>query len=166
MSKTGASYQPLRCPSGVRCRTGALKTIRNAPGRGKAAPSGRARASALVASGHPASANGRLPPDLDRRCIVVALVGCLDQAQAPGSRAKLEGADLSGADLVNADLHQADLSGANLDNADLRNTNLQGIQWKNIRSIAKANIHAVRNAPEAFEAWAIQHHAISLAGEE
>jgi hypothetical protein len=86
--------------------------------------------------------------------------------QADLSRAKLEGADLSDTDLVNADLRQADLSGANLENADLRNTNLEAIQWKNIRSIAKANIHGVRNAPPGFEAWAIQHHAISLEVEE
>jgi hypothetical protein len=86
--------------------------------------------------------------------------------QANLSRAKLAGADLSDADLVNADLRQADLNGTNLENADLRNTDLQGIQWKNIRSIAKANIHAVRNAPDGFEAWAIQHRAVSLAVEE
>ena len=86
--------------------------------------------------------------------------------QANLSRAQLTGADLSDADLVNADLHHTDLSGAKLENADLRNANLQGIRWKNIRSIAKANIHAVRNAPEGFAAWAIEHHAVSLAGEE
>lgn len=86
--------------------------------------------------------------------------------QANLSRAKLAGADLSDADMVNADLHQADFSGANLENADLRNANLQDIQWKNIRSIANANIHAVRNAPDGFEAWAIQHHAVAVAAEE
>jgi len=86
--------------------------------------------------------------------------------QANLRRAKLEGADLSDADLVNADLRGADLSGASLENADLRNTNLAGIAWKNIRSIAKANIHAARNAPAGFEAWALQHHAASVASEE
>src|ERR1039457_4210478 len=78
--------------------------------------------------------------------------------QANLGRVKLEGADLSGADLVNADLHGADLRGANLENADLQNVNLQGV-----KSIEKANIHGVRNAPEGFVAWAIQHKAVSVA---
>jgi len=64
----------------------------------------------------------------------------------------------------NADLHGADLRAANLDNADLRNVDLAGVQWKDIKSIEKANIHGVRNAPEGFTAWAIQHHAVSVAG--
>jgi len=86
--------------------------------------------------------------------------------QANLSRTKLAGVVLQDADLVNADLHQADLRGANLENADLRNANLQGIQWTNIKSIEKANIHAVRNAPEGFVAWAIRHKAVPLAVEE
>ena len=53
-----------------------------------------------------------------------------------------------------------------LENADLRGVNLQGVQWKDIKSIEKANIHAVRNAPDGFVAWAIQHKAVSVAGEE
>jgi hypothetical protein len=86
--------------------------------------------------------------------------------QANLSGAKLEGADLSDADLVNADLHGADLGGVSLENADLRNVNFAGAQWKDIKNIENANIHEVRNAPEGFAAWAIQHHAVSLAGEE
>jgi hypothetical protein len=80
---------------------------------------------------------------------------------------KLEAADLSGADLVDADLSGADLGGTNLEDADLRNVNLQGVQhWKDLTSIAKANIYGVRNAPEGFVAWALQRHAVSLAGDE
>jgi hypothetical protein len=87
--------------------------------------------------------------------------------QANLRRLKLEGADLSDADLVNADLAGADLNATSLASADLSNVNLQGIQhWKNIKSLAKANIHGVRNPPEGFVAWAIQQHAISQAGEE
>lgn len=81
--------------------------------------------------------------------------------QANLQRVKLEGVDLTDADLVNADLSGADLRGATLDAADLRNVNLQGTQWKDIKSIAKANINAVRNAPQGFTAWALQHKAIS-----
>jgi hypothetical protein len=80
--------------------------------------------------------------------------------------AKLQGADLQDADLVNADLAGADLGGANLQNADLRNTNLEGVRWKDIKSIANANIHGVRKAPEGFEHWALQHKAVSLTGND
>jgi len=74
--------------------------------------------------------------------------------QANLGRAKLEGADLS-----NADLTDADLSGA-----DLRDVNLQDVEWKEIRSIAGANIKGVRNAPQGFTAWALQHHAVMGGG--
>jgi hypothetical protein len=81
--------------------------------------------------------------------------------QANLRRVKLEGADLSDADLVNADLTGSDLSGVTLDDADLRNVNLQGAHWKRIKSIEKANIHDVRNAPDGFVAWALKHKAVS-----
>jgi len=74
--------------------------------------------------------------------------------QANLSRAKLEGADLSNTDLTNADL-----SGA-----DLRDVNLQDAEWKEIRSIEGANIQGVRNAPQGFTAWALQHHAVMAGG--
>jgi len=85
--------------------------------------------------------------------------------QAHLGRAKLAGADLSDADLVNADLHDADLRGANLENADLRNVDLRGALWTDLH-IEKANIKGVRNPPEGFIAWAMQHHAISTDAEE
>jgi hypothetical protein len=88
----------------------------------------------------------------------------LRQSNLSGCR--LEGADLEDADLVNADLREANLRGAKFNNADLRNANLQGILWQNIQNIEKANIHGVRNPPEGFGAWAIQHKAISVAGEQ
>ena len=54
---------------------------------------------------------------------------------------------------------------ANLDNADLRKADLRGVVWKGIRGIAKANVHGVRNAGEGFAFWAMQHGAVSVAGE-
>jgi hypothetical protein len=86
--------------------------------------------------------------------------------QASLRHVKLAAADLSDADLVSADLSGADVRGTNLENADLRNADLAGLRWKDIRGIAKANIHGVRNAPEGFVAWAMAHHAESSAGEE
>ena len=76
---------------------------------------------------------------------------------------KFQGADLTDADLVNADLQGADLRGVNLEDADLRNADLQGVQWRDIRSIAKTNISGVRNAPAGFVDWAMQHHAVTAA---
>jgi Pentapeptide repeats (8 copies) len=70
-------------------------------------------------------------------------------------------ADLAGSDLVGADLSGADLSDADLSDVDLRNTNLQGIRWQKIRNITKANVFGVRNAPEGFVSWAMQHGAIN-----
>jgi hypothetical protein len=78
----------------------------------------------------------------------------------------LEQADLEDADLMYADLRGADLTGATLLNADLRNADLKGIIWSKIKSIENANIHGVRNAPDGFTAWAIEHHAVSNPGGE
>jgi hypothetical protein len=79
--------------------------------------------------------------------------------------ATLTGADLANADLVNANLGGAELRDANLQDADLRNADLQGVKWTGIKSIANANILGVRNAPEGFAAWALQHKAVSVAGD-
>jgi hypothetical protein len=86
--------------------------------------------------------------------------------QANLSGSKLQGADLSDADLVNANLHGADLRGTSLSTADLRNVDLAGVHWTGIKDIKDANIHGIRNAPEGFATWAMQHHAISVAAPE
>jgi hypothetical protein len=77
----------------------------------------------------------------------------------------LQNARLIDADLSNADLHSADLTGADLaravfDNADLRNANLHNIRWQEIHSMKMANIAGVKNAPDGFLQWALQHGAI------
>jgi Pentapeptide repeats (8 copies) len=78
----------------------------------------------------------------------------------------LQDADMEGADLVSATLDRADLTRANLKNADLRNADLQGLRWQKIRAIDSANVYGVRNAPEGFVAWALQHGAISVRNDE
>jgi Pentapeptide repeats (8 copies) len=70
------------------------------------------------------------------------------------------GADLAECDLVGADLSGADLSDASLFDADLRRSDLNGIHWRDIRDITKANVYGVKNAPEGFIGWATQHGAI------
>jgi Pentapeptide repeats (8 copies) len=77
--------------------------------------------------------------------------------------ADLRGADLGSGDLSGADLSGVNFTGTNLSDADLRNADLSGIHWREIRNLAKANIYGVKNAPEGFLAWAIQHGAINQA---
>ena len=82
------------------------------------------------------------------------------------SRADLRSADLEGADLVGATLTGVKLAGANLKDADLRDCDLRGITWHGIKAIDSCNVHGVRNAPEGFIAWALQHGAISVPSSE
>jgi hypothetical protein len=77
------------------------------------------------------------------------------------SGANLLGADLGGADFCSARLDGAVLDGASLDAADLGNTNLSHVKWQNIKSIKGANISQVRNPPEGFIQWAMQHGAVT-----
>jgi hypothetical protein len=77
------------------------------------------------------------------------------------SNADLRNADLRDTDLYGANLRNANLSGAKLADADLRNADLGGARWQNIVSIEKANIYGVRNVGADFQAWAMQHGAVS-----
>ncbi len=72
-------------------------------------------------------------------------------------RTSLEDTDFSGADLANADL-----SGATLTNADLRFASLSNVRWRDARSLKNANIFGVKNAPEGFLPWALQHGAVQI----
>lgn len=81
-------------------------------------------------------------------------------------RAHLRNADLKDADLVGGNLAGADLTGANLSRADLRNTDLSGIIWREINAISGGNIYGVRNPPEGFLPWALQHGAQSTPGDQ
>lgn len=80
--------------------------------------------------------------------------------------ARLQEADMSNSDLTACSLAGADLSGATLDDADLSEADLKAIAWQNIRSLKGANLHQVRNAPEAFVAWAKSRGAVDSAGNE
>jgi len=74
--------------------------------------------------------------------------------------ANLKDADLSGINLSNSRLNDADLSGADLSSADLRN-----VEWKNLKSVTGANIYLVKNAPDGFIKWALEHGAVQTAEE-
>lgn len=75
----------------------------------------------------------------------------------------LSGTLLTDADFSGARLGGADLSGATLDDADLHNADIRDIRWRQIRSIRKANLFGVKNAPEGFLAWAQQNGAVQTA---
>ena len=64
------------------------------------------------------------------------------------------------ADLWGADLSGADLSGAEIDSVDLRFANLANVHWHDLRTVKNANIYGVKNAPDGFISWALQHGAV------
>jgi hypothetical protein len=78
--------------------------------------------------------------------------------------ANLDRADFAGGNLRNADLNgsslvAANFSAASLDEADLRFADLADIRWQSIKSITRANIAGVRNAPSGFIDWALKKGA-------
>jgi len=75
--------------------------------------------------------------------------------------ADMRDADLSGADFAAARFDQADLSNADLHDADLRD-----IVWRNIAAITGANIAGIRNPPDGFVPWALQHGAVQNAADQ
>jgi hypothetical protein len=76
--------------------------------------------------------------------------------------ANLRGADMSGSNLAGANVRGVDLSYANLRDAHLFQDELWGgakneIQnWREIRSLEKAVITGVRDAPPGFRRWAVE----------
>jgi Pentapeptide repeats (9 copies)/Pentapeptide repeats (8 copies) len=69
-------------------------------------------------------------------------------------------ANLNDTDLVSSNLGGSDFEDADLSRADLRHADLRDIRWQKIGQIKGANIADVRNAPEDFTSWALQHGAI------
>lgn len=91
--------------------------------------------------------------------------------------ADLEKANFAGANLNDANLTRANLVGASLDGAflfsailtgaDLSHAKLVNIKgWQEIKSIEDANIYGVRNPPDGFIEWAIEHGAVRIKGEK
>jgi hypothetical protein len=76
----------------------------------------------------------------------------------------LNSADFTNADLCSAQLRDADLDDAILDGADLGNADLADIKWQHLKSIRKANIAGIRNAPEGFVSWALKNGAVRAIG--
>jgi uncharacterized protein YjbI with pentapeptide repeats len=91
--------------------------------------------------------------------------------------ANLSGAELFDADLSEAKAYNANFAGALLQNANfagahLRGANLRGAhltnikQWRQIKSIKYAYILSVKNPPDGFTEWAIEHGAFSIEDEK
>jgi pentapeptide repeat protein len=78
-------------------------------------------------------------------------------------RANFAQADLRNGDLTGASLVGADFSGATLDDADMRRADLRESRWQQIKSIQRANIAGVRNAPSGFVEWAMKNGAVDRA---
>jgi pentapeptide repeat protein len=76
--------------------------------------------------------------------------------------ARFQHASLDDADLWGADLSNADLSGATIGNADLRFANLANVHWRDLRALKNANIYGVKNPPDGFIPWALQHGAVQI----
>ena len=74
--------------------------------------------------------------------------------------AHLRESDLESADFFEANLRGADLSLTSLKDADLRYADLKDIRWDGIRLMENANIFGVKNAPNGFREWALQHGAV------
>jgi uncharacterized protein YjbI with pentapeptide repeats len=82
------------------------------------------------------------------------------------TNARLEECDMLECDLSNADLSEALLLRANmdssvLDGANLERADLEDLQnWESIKSIKRARVSGLRNAPNGFRDWALQNGAI------
>jgi uncharacterized protein YjbI with pentapeptide repeats len=81
--------------------------------------------------------------------------------------ANLEGASLHGAYLGRAKLngarvHRADFSGASVMWADLSDLEC----WEKIADVTGLNVFEVKNPPEGFVEWALEHGAVSIPHKE
>ncbi len=90
----------------------------------------------------------------------------LQSANLRGARLQhvsLQSANLDDVDLKGASLKGSNLSNAVLDDADLREADVDQVDWKSIKSVKRANIFGIKNAPAEFTAWALQHGAVQSA---
>ena len=72
----------------------------------------------------------------------------------------LRDADCADTDFSESDLSGADLAGVDFTDADLHAADLRDARWKGIKSVQRANIFGVKNAPEGFVPWVLQHGGV------
>jgi hypothetical protein len=78
------------------------------------------------------------------------------------AKANLQYAVFADGDLNGCDLSEADCEDADFSRSDLRNCELKNLKWKEIKDLKLANVFGVKDAPEGFMAWAIQHGAVAI----
>jgi hypothetical protein len=104
--------------------------------------------------------------DFQRACLQDADLHFANLRGADLRNCLLAGSRLDDTDLTGADLTGVDLSGAMLNGADLSQANLGNLKnWQAIKSIAKANIMGVRDAPAGFVEWARKNGAVETNAE-
>jgi uncharacterized protein YjbI with pentapeptide repeats len=88
----------------------------------------------------------------------------LQGARFDGARldgACFRGANLSAASFINASLRGADLTGARLSAVNLAGADLFDVRgWREIASVAHANVDELRAAPRGFVEWARLNGAV------
>jgi hypothetical protein len=99
--------------------------------------------------------------DLAYTNFLLANLNSANLREANLDHAQFVQADLQDADLTGANLAGVDLSGATLDRADLSNADVRDVRWRQIKSMQGANIAGLKNAPQGFLAWALEHGALN-----
>jgi hypothetical protein len=99
--------------------------------------------------------------DLASANFLLANLSAANLREANLDHAQFVQADLQDADLTGANLAGADLSGAVLDRADLSNADMRDVRWRQIKSMQGANITGLKNAPQGFLAWSLEHGAVN-----
>jgi uncharacterized protein YjbI with pentapeptide repeats len=99
--------------------------------------------------------------DLAYANFLLANLKSVNLREANLDHARFVQSDLQDSDLTGANLAGADLSGAVLDRADLSNADMRDVEWRQIKSMQGANIAGLKNAPQGFLAWSLEHGAVN-----
>jgi uncharacterized protein YjbI with pentapeptide repeats len=78
------------------------------------------------------------------------------------AKANLQYAVFTDGDLNGCNLSEADCEDTVFTRADLRNCELKNLKWKGIKDLRLANVFGVKDAPEGFMSWAMQHGAVAI----
>jgi uncharacterized protein YjbI with pentapeptide repeats len=78
------------------------------------------------------------------------------------AKANLQYAVFTDGDLNGCTLSEADCEDTDFTRVDLRNSELKNLKWKGIKELKLANVFGVKDAPEGFIAWAMQHGAVAI----
>ena len=78
------------------------------------------------------------------------------------AKANLQYAVFTDGDLNGCNLSEADCEDTDFTRVDLRNCELKDLKWKGIKDLKLANVFGVKDAPEGFVAWAMQHGAVAI----